>query len=59
MTDSEFVDSFEDCTLPSTAFHHRDHVRLAWIYLRRHPPLPCFQVARDDRVRRDDPVSHT
>jgi hypothetical protein len=37
MTDAEFLRSFEDGTLPSSAFHHRDHVRLAWLYLRRLP----------------------
>jgi hypothetical protein len=42
MTDAEFVSSFEDLTLPATAFHHRDHVRLAWIYLRRHSPLEAL-----------------
>jgi hypothetical protein len=33
MTDREFVDAFEGCTLPEEMFHHRDHIRLAWIYL--------------------------
>jgi hypothetical protein len=45
MTDDEFLRSFEDCTLPSSAFHHRDHVRVAWLYLRRSPALEalaCF-----------------
>jgi len=42
MTDAEFVSSFEDRTLPAAAFHHRDHVRLAWIYLRRHSPLEAL-----------------
>lgn len=42
MTDDDFVACFEACTLPISAFHHRDHVRLAWIYLRRHPPLEAL-----------------
>ena len=42
MTDDDFVRSFEDCTLPNTAFHHRDHVRLTWILLRRQPPLEAL-----------------
>ena len=42
MTDDEFLRSFEDCSLPATAFHHRDHVRLAWLYLRRHPVLEAL-----------------
>jgi hypothetical protein len=42
MTDAEFLRSFEDCSLPSTAFHHRDHVRLGWLYLRRYPALEAL-----------------
>ncbi len=37
MTDAEFVAAFESCALPAQAFRHRDHVRLAWLYLRRVP----------------------
>lgn len=37
MTDAEFVSAFEDTSLPEAAFHHPDHVRLAWIYLREAP----------------------
>jgi hypothetical protein len=32
MTDAEFVSAFETCELPPEAFHHRDHIRLAWVY---------------------------
>ena len=42
MTDDEFVRDFESCALPNSAFHHRDHVRLAWIYLRSHPALAAL-----------------
>jgi hypothetical protein len=37
MPDATFVQAFESCTLPPAAFRHRDHVRLAWLYLRDHP----------------------
>jgi len=37
MTEDEFVASFEDGSLPEDCLRHRDHVRLAWIYLRREP----------------------
>jgi hypothetical protein len=43
LTDDDFVARFEGCTLPNSAFHHQDHVRLAWIYLRRHPPLEALE----------------
>ncbi|MFP5284922.1 MAG: hypothetical protein ACLGI9_04215 [Thermoanaerobaculia bacterium] len=42
MIDADFIRSFEDCTLPSDAFHHRDHVRLAWLFLRRLPVLDAL-----------------
>jgi hypothetical protein len=33
-SDDEFKDAFERCAIPNHAFKHRDHIRLAWIYLR-------------------------
>jgi hypothetical protein len=43
MTDDEFVASFENCTLANACFHHADHVRMAFLYLCRHPPLEALQ----------------
>ena len=40
MNDATFVAAFENCTLDP--FHHRDHVRLAWIYLRELPFTEAF-----------------
>ena len=42
VSDTEFIRSFEDGTLPGSAFHHRDHVRLAWLYLERYPALEAL-----------------
>ncbi len=36
MTDAEFASAFENCELSNESFHHRDHLRLAWIYLNRY-----------------------
>jgi len=36
MTDDEVIRAFEDLTLDPTAFHHREHVRLAFAYLTRY-----------------------
>lgn len=33
-TDEAFRQSFERCAIPNHAFRHREHLRLAWIYLR-------------------------
>jgi hypothetical protein len=35
MSDDEFLAAFEACTLDE--FHHRDHVKVAYLYLCRHP----------------------
>jgi hypothetical protein len=40
--DADFIAAFESCTLPAAQFHHRDHVRLAFLYLRRHSPLEAL-----------------
>jgi hypothetical protein len=36
VTDAEFAQAFESCALSNESFHHRDHLRLAWIYLQRY-----------------------
>ena len=38
MQDDVFLRAFEAGALPNSAFHHLDHVRLAWLYLRRDGP---------------------
>lgn len=43
MTDEEFIARFGDASLPHGAFHHADHVRMAFLYLRRHPALEARQ----------------
>ena len=34
LSDEEFVRAFENCELAGASFHHADHVRLTWIYVR-------------------------
>lgn len=36
MSDEQFLAAFEAGTLPKEEFSHRQHVRLAWLYLGRH-----------------------
>jgi hypothetical protein len=43
MTDNEFIASFENCSLANEAFHHADHVRMAFLYLARNPALEALQ----------------
>ena len=39
MSDEEFIAGFETSTLPNHSFHHRDHVKVVWLYLQRYPVL--------------------
>jgi hypothetical protein len=36
LDDRAFLAAFRDASLPTDAFHHRDHVRMAWLYVRDH-----------------------
>jgi hypothetical protein len=33
-SDEDFLRAFEDLSLPADVFHHREHVRAAWLYLK-------------------------
>jgi hypothetical protein len=43
MTDEELIRHFESNAVPDDAFHHGDHVRLAFGYLRRYPVLQALE----------------
>jgi hypothetical protein len=47
MTDDEFFNQLRDCSLPSAAFNHRGHVRLAWICLQRFEREQAVDTACD------------
>ncbi len=42
LRDEAFLEAFEAAALPEGAFRHADHVRLAWLYLRRLPPAEAL-----------------
>jgi hypothetical protein len=42
-TDEELVEAFEACTLANEDFRHEQHVRVAWVYLSRMPPLAALE----------------
>lgn len=42
MSDDAFLNELEACTLPEDHFHHADHLRAAWLYLRRLPPTEAI-----------------
>ena len=43
MTDQEFMARFEDRSLATHSFHHADHVRMAFLYLKRYAPLEALE----------------
>ena len=45
LDDDALLEGFEQGTIPAADFHHAEHVRVAWMYLRRYPlpdALPRF-----------------
>lgn len=42
MTDDELIAAFENGSLRRECFHHRDHIRMAYLYLCRHSALEAL-----------------
>ena len=42
MSDDEFLEQLESCTLPDERFHHADHLHAAWLYLTRFPVIEAI-----------------
>ena len=51
MNDRDFLRAFESLEFPPGEFHHREHVRLAWVYLREAPLLPALARFRTSLLR--------
>jgi hypothetical protein len=43
ITGEQLIQQFEEGTTPAETFHHADHVRLAFEYLCRYPPLEALE----------------
>jgi len=42
MNEQEWLEQFEKGALPNASFHHADHVKMAFLYLQRYPPLEAL-----------------
>lgn len=51
MTDDELIRCFEVAETPPGGFHHREHVRVAWWYVRRAPLLAAIERFRTGVLR--------
>jgi hypothetical protein len=47
MTDTEFLEAFEGCSLPEDQWTHQSHVRMAFLYLQQMPLSVAIPVVRD------------
>jgi hypothetical protein len=46
--DDSLLEGFENASLPDSAFHHQQHVRVAWLYVKRYgvgEAIPRFSAA--------------
>ena len=67
MTDEKFLAALEDTSLPDADFRHRDHLRAAYLYLRRDgfaeavgtmsAALRCFAASRGKAERYHETVT--
>jgi hypothetical protein len=51
ISDDELVRRFEDGSLPGAEFHHAEHVRLTWTYLKRHGREEALRRLNEGLVR--------
>jgi hypothetical protein len=51
LNDETLRRSFEDLTLSPADFSHREHVHMAWIYLREHPLVEVLRIFPENLKR--------
>jgi hypothetical protein len=51
MTDGDLLQAFISTTLPADQFHHEQHVRVAWLFVRRHG-MPAAIGEFSDAIKR-------
>ena len=47
MDDGTFLRQFEDCTWPAVEWRHRQHLKVAYLYLRRSPLPEALERIRE------------
>ena len=51
LTDEELLRQFDDASLPVESFHHQEHVRVAWLFVRRHGMPAALGAFSDALIR--------
>ena len=57
-SDEAFLKAFEDCTLPSSEWHHRAHLKVAYLYLNLFPFDEALNRIRE-RIKRYNAATNT
>jgi hypothetical protein len=50
-TGRDLIRDFETCALPADVFHHREHIRVAWTYLRQ-MDYPAAEKRMSEGIRK-------
>lgn len=56
--DEAFLKAFQECTLPSSEWHHRAHLKVAYLYLQRFPFEEALNRIRES-IKRYNAVTST
>ncbi len=56
--DAKFLSAFENCTLPFAEWHHRAHLKVAYLYLRQLPFEEALAKAREN-IKRYNAATNT
>jgi hypothetical protein len=51
LNEAEWMEAFEKCALPSGSFHHEEHVKMAFLYLKKFEPLEALSRFSSDLTR--------
>ena len=47
LSDGQFLEAFEGGAIPASSFRHRDHLRMAWLYVTRSGPERAERLATE------------
>jgi hypothetical protein len=48
LNEAEWMEAFEKCALPNGSFHHAEHVKMAFLYLKKFAPLEALSRFSSD-----------
>jgi hypothetical protein len=58
LSEAELADRMERCVYPNAEFHHADHIRLAWYYLRTNNETEATRRMQETILRFAEALGH-